>query len=150
MRKVDNIFISFIALFCALYMFFSSKMKMGTINAPGPGFVPVALGGIGLLVSLILLVTNLKKAEDNSEKVSKDGLLRFFGYLIASIVFIPIMEFLGTIISIFVLVFALAKISGAKGWTNPLLLSVIFTAAAFIVFDLILKVSLPRGIFQII
>lgn len=148
MLKFENIVIGFIALVSAIYLYFSAQMDMGTISHPGPGFVPVVLGSIGLIISMILLLKNLiKKDVKGKEKTDKAGAFRAFGYLIMSFAFIPMLQYLGSVITVFVLILALSKISGYEGWWRPLLFAVIFSAGSYLVFNILLQVSLPRGIF---
>jgi ATP/ADP translocase len=61
-------------------------------------------------------------------------------------VFIPLFQFLGSILSIFFVVFLINKILGAKGWLQPLLLASICAVVTYVVFVLALDVPLPRGI----
>jgi putative tricarboxylic transport membrane protein len=123
-------------------------MNIGTINRPGPGLVPVIIGIIGMLVSLSILITGLKKhTEEKKEKVGKKGLTTLISYIIACIAFLPLFEYLGSVIAIFILVLALSKFSGAQGWVRPILLAVLCSGISYTIFSIALGVSLPQGIF---
>jgi hypothetical protein len=66
----------------------------------------------------------------------------------AIVAFIPLFKILGSILSIFLIVFLLNKILGAKGWLQPLLLGLVFAGATWAVFVMALDVPLPMGIFS--
>ena len=149
MRKAESIFSLLVALLCLGYLFFIWQMDdFGTLNEPGAAFFPGVLGAIGLLVSLRVWMTSLQKtAENKSGKIPRDGLKRFWGYVVASLIFIPVFETLGAYVAIFALVLVLAKILGSKGWLQPLGLAAATSVIAYLLFFIVLEVPLPRGIF---
>ena len=155
MVKKQNIFVGFIALVCAVYLYLALQMNMGTVLGPGPGFVPAVIGFLGLLISLTFLGINLWKSrtgktqtseEADDEKIDRSGLKRFGGYLLTLILFILMFQYLGTLIAIFGLVLSLTKISGSKGWVKPLLLALLTSVCCYVVFNMLLSVPLPRGL----
>lgn len=147
MSKVEKYFIGSIALLCAFYLFFTFRMRIGSFTDPGPGFVPALLGISGLVASLLIFILGFKSSAENSNGMSKDGFLRFLGYLISTIAFIPLFKYLGTIVALFFLVFSLTKISGSKGWVFPVVLAAICAGTAYMLFYVALAVPLPTGIF---
>ena len=146
MRKIENIFISSIAILCMLYIYFSFQMRLGTMKRPGGGFVPVIFGIMGLAVSLSLLVINFKKSEkEDGVKLQREDMLRFFGYLAICILFIPAMWFFGSSIAIFAVVLSMTKISGSKRWIFSVFLAVAVSVLSYVVFNILLGVQLPMG-----
>ncbi len=154
MTKKQNIFVGFIALVCAVYLYLALQMNMGTVQGPGPGFVPAVIGFLGLLISLVSLGLNFWKSrkgktqtseEADDQKIDWNGLKRFGGYLLTLILFILMFQYLGTLIAIFGLVLSLTKISGSKGWVKPLLLAFLTSVCCYVVFNVLLSVPLPRG-----
>lgn len=148
MLKADTVFAFVIALLCGVYLLLSWQMGVGSIEAPEAGLIPVLFGAMGLISSLLIVATSFgSKKSTNNEKIPKQGLLRLIGCLVASVLFIPAFEFLGTIISIFILVLALTKIFGDDGWLRPIVLAAASTIAAYFLFFHLLDVPLPQGIF---
>lgn len=149
MRKAENVFSLGIALLCAVYLVFVWQMDdFGTINEPGAAFIPAIMGIVGLGISLSVWALSLgKSADGKAEKISRDGLIRFFAYVVASLAFIPVFETLGAAVAIFVLVFVLAKILRTKGWMQPVVLAAASSVIAYVLFYIVLEVPLPRGIF---
>lgn len=148
MRTGESIFALFMVLLCAAYLFFSQKIDIGTMNEPEAGFMPVVIGVIGLLISSIILISNLKgQVVKKTEAISAVGMKRFIGCVIASILFIPVFNVLGTVVAVFALVLAMTKILGGQGWVRPIFLAAASSAIAYVVFIMILDVPLPLGIF---
>lgn len=148
MQRAESIFALIVALVCAVYLFFSLKIKFGSMTEPEAGFMPVILGAAGLTVALILLAGSLRETvRRKAEAIPKEGKRRFFGCIAVCMLFIPVFELLGTIIAIFLLVLALTKILGSQGWLRPTLLAVTSSVIAYVLFCKVLEVPLPPGIF---
>lgn len=121
-------------------------MSFGSVGMPGPGFLPITLGVIGTLLSFGFLVKGLliKKIE-KLEDFTKQGILRFSGYVLSVVLFLLTYKTIG-ITMLFLLVFSLAKISGFRGWVSPILLAGIFTTIVYFLFTF-LQIPFPSGIF---
>jgi hypothetical protein len=115
---------------------------------PQAGFMPLLVGAMGLGTGLILFINSLRDTTTQSaEPISLDGKWRFTGCLLSSVIFIPVFEYAGASVAIFLLVLALTKILGAKGWLQPIILAAMSSVIAYVLFFTILDVPLPRGIF---
>lgn len=149
MRKTESVFSIVIAILCLGYLFFIWQMDdFGSVTEPGAAFFPGVLGIVGLIVSLRVWMTSIKaKADSKKESVSKEGLKRFWSYVAASLIFIPVFETLGAYVAIFALVLVLSKILGGKGWVQPVGLAAASSIIAYLLFFIVLEVPLPRGIF---
>lgn len=149
MRLLKSSFLLLLTLGSVFYLYAAFQMDIGTRTEPDTGFIPVILGVISLIISLFLLRTAVKEADEKLfENNSRQDKLRLFGYIIISILFVPIFEMLGTIVAIFFLVLSLNKMSGAKGWLFPVLLSLASAIVVFVVFYMGLDVPLPQGMFD--
>jgi putative tricarboxylic transport membrane protein len=149
MRRAESVFALAVAVLCLGYLYFVWQMEdFGSVTEPGAAFVPGVIGVLVLAISVKILITSLLRADGGkAEKIPKAGLLRFIGYVVASLVFIPVFEILGAYIAIFALVLILTKILGSKGWIEPLGLAVASSVIAYVLFFTLLDVPLPRGIF---
>jgi hypothetical protein len=149
MRRLKRSFLLFLFLGSLFYLYSAFQMDVGTSTEPGTGFIPVILGVMSLMVSLLLLISTLKEAEGELfENNSSQDKLRLLGYIIVAILFVPIFEILGTIVAIFLVILSLNKISGAKGWVKPIALALISAIVVFVVFYKGLEVPLPQGILE--
>ena len=151
MLRSDRIFAFLMVLICGFYFLSSLKLSVGTINDTGPGFIPRLLGVGGLLLAVIIFIKSLKKNKDsNPQKVSglpKDAKFRFFGCVIACIIFIPLFELVQPIAAVFILILSLTKIWESNGWLRPIVLATVSSVSAYVLFSILLEVPLPRGIF---
>lgn len=149
MRQIKSGFLFVLTLGSIFYLYSAFQMDIGTVNEPNTGFIPVILGVITLIVSLLLLILTYKDADEKMfENIARQDKLRLLGYIIITIAFVPVFEMLGTIVAIFLLIFSLNKISGAKGWLSPVLLALVSAIIVFMVFYMGLDVPLPQGILE--
>ena len=149
MRRLKSGFLFVLTLGSIFYLYSAFQMDIGTVNEPNTGFIPVILGVITLIVSLLLLIITYKDADEKIfENIARQDKLRLLGYIIITIAFVPVFEMLGTVVAIFLLVFSLNKMSGAKGWLSPVLLALVSAIVVFMVFYMGLDVPLPQGILE--
>ena len=148
MRRADRMFDLLMVLICGFYLVSSLRLDMGTMKDSGPGFIPVLLGIGGVVVAVSIVLGSLKNTAARATKeVATEGKLRYISCVLACIVFIPLFENLGPIVSVFALVLALTKVWGAQGWLKPILMSALSSATVYILFSTLLDVPFPRGIF---
>lgn len=149
MRRLKRAFLLVLSLGSLFYLYAAFQMDVGNITEPGTGFIPAILGVVSLFASLFLLINTYKEADEKLfENNSRQDKLRLLGYIIVAILFVPIFEFLGTIVAIFLVILSLNKISGAKGWLSPVMLALVSALIVFFVFYKGLEVPLPQGILE--
>jgi len=147
MRRARSVFALSLTLLSVGYLYFVWQMDVGTLIDPGPGFMPAVVGAMALVASFLIFLGSLKRGADKPEEgASKDGALRLAACVAAIAAFIPLFMKLGSLISIFLIVFLMNKVLGAKGWLQPLALAAICAAVTYVLFVLMLNVPLPRGI----
>jgi cellulose synthase/poly-beta-1,6-N-acetylglucosamine synthase-like glycosyltransferase len=136
-------------LFGALIIFESRKHSMGTLDNPGPGFLPFLLGlSIGLM-SLGLMIKAWKRVKTEDPIPSwpdGGGLIKVSLIFIVVLLFTVFLERTGYIINIFLLFLILLKPVGKQKWPRTLLISIVATLVSYLLFDLWLMLPLPRGI----
>jgi putative tricarboxylic transport membrane protein len=123
-------------------------------GAPGPGFLPL-LGGVTLIfLGLIVFVTALKKA--GSEKHLQDKFFpenfsfkKIILTVLALIVYIAVLEYVGFLLTTFFFMLFLFRAIEPKKWALAIAFSVLIASFSYILFQLLLKVQLPRGIWGI-
>ena len=127
-----------------------TKLGIGTFSNPQAGFMPFFVALLLILLSLLLAISEIRKVKLKSStpfsiSLNKDVLL----VLCCFFVYILVLETLGYWISIFLFVFALLKLKAPKKWLGPLLFSIAVSSGTYFIFSVLLKCSLPRGIFII-
>lgn len=151
MTLSKRIFSVVFTVFCLIYTLLAMQLESGTITNPGPGFVPEVLGIVSLVLSVILTVTFFRQQlEEKKESSDKSGLLRLGLYILVCFSFLPLFRSLGALLSVWLLVFLLSKISGLKGWWRPLVLGLATSTVFYLLFAVALEVSLPHGIIDFI
>jgi len=111
------------------------------LGAPGPGFFPIVAGGALLLLALATLAEREGPAEDGV------FIRRLLGYVAGLVGFALAMEPLGALPAVAVLfVWLLGAVEGLS-WRAVASTTVVATAGAWLLFDRLLNVPLPRGPF---
>ena len=151
MTRSRRIFYVAFTAFCIIYTILSFQLEVGGFATPGPGFVPCFLGVVGILLSSILTVSSFREElEEEKEKTNKSSLIRLGLYVLACFAFLPLFSFLGSLLSVVILVFLLAKISGLKGWWRPIVLAVVTSSVFYWLFGAVLEVPLPQGVISFV
>jgi len=128
-----------------LVLILSQKYSMGTLREPGPGALPFGLGIVFILLSIILLITALRKGETDKPPIFGKQASK----VVAAIAFLVIdtlfLESLGYLIAIFILIVVIMLIMKPRQWISALVLGSISSISTYVIFDIWLKVSLPKG-----
>jgi len=130
----------------------SIKLGLGTLQKPGSGLMPF-LAGV-LLGALGLLMVCLHPRRD-SEKKRDEGvsLKQFWGKgacsLATSFLYAFSLDPLGFTVATFLLIFSLLKIMGTRKWLTPILISFLTVVVSYLIFEVWLRLNLPKGILRI-
>ncbi len=143
---------------CGTVFYFVNAIKIpfGKLVEPGPGFFPVILGVLAVSINLFLLSNALMKylrdkgqrARSEDDEVSPKS-WRIYAYLGSFVMFMMFLKAVGAPVAIFILVIALTKISGVRGWKLPVLIGAASSLMIVLVFGIWLKTQLPYGPFKI-
>ena len=139
---VSALFWLAIAIFVSFEGF--TKLQLGALRQPGPGFFPF-WGGLFLGVfALILLARSLKSREWlKSDTIPWRALIVVLSALLGYLLFL---ETLGFVIVTFLFLLALFCFAEI-GWIKQIASSVIATSLVYALFKFWLNVQLPRGLF---
>ncbi len=134
-----------IAIWCATFPF-------GDWEGPGPGFFPFMLGVIIFLLGGVLLVTKISQNREDSTQVlgplipAGAPLRRVASALGAMLLSTALLEFLGFLITIFFLILFLIQSIEHRKWKVAIFYALLSSLSSFIIFQVLLKTQLPRGI----
>ena len=150
MKKADLI-TGVVLLVLAGYVIYEAWLMppSGTFG-PGSGFFPFWLGIILAGFSLILIVgaaVRKKDPSDVSPFPARQALFAVTKVLGGLVIFTVLMETLGFLANTFFFVTYLMKVVQRERWWVTLLISVGTTACLYIVFQVLLGISLPRNMF---
>jgi hypothetical protein len=123
--------------------------QIGTLTQPGPGFLPLALGGLVTLFSLVLICSTLKsRVRGTGETVAlfAGHWRRVLGTIVVLILAGFFFEKVGYLLTFFFLSLLLMIIAGLRSWKQILLVSFFTALGVYLCFVLLLKQPLPTGL----
>jgi putative tricarboxylic transport membrane protein len=122
----------------------AGQLPFGSFRMPGAGFFPLLLGVILSLLSLILLATSLL---GHPETVPMSSVRREVFYLMGAILTVPwLFERLGFLCTMVLFLGVLLKALGKFNWTATIVVAVVGSVAAYVLFSRVLLIGLPAGI----
>ena len=141
------------SLFVSIYIVREGvSLDVGGLHQPGPGFFPL-FGGIllGIFSIALLLRSTVSRSEQKGGKkeVGKENLMSVVYIFIGLLVYTFILDWLGFILCTFLLLAILLKVFDRQEWWKVLVTAGIASSASYIIFAVLLKSPLPRGILEI-
>jgi putative tricarboxylic transport membrane protein len=149
MKKYDKIS-SLVMLLIATYICTESfRLPLGSWRDPGAGFLPLGSGlCLGILSIIAYFQARFRVGEDVwrpwYSKERRKSLLVILAVLFA---YAFVLEFLGFLLSTFVLLLLLFSLVERQGWIVAVGGSTLASMVAYAVFEIWLKTQLPKGIF---
>jgi len=128
----------------------SLTYEIGVLTRPGPGYLPLALGIILILLSLILLFGHWKKRASPTKQTalssSTPGRWKKLVYTVV-VLFVTgfFFETLGYLLTIFLLIALLMMGAEPHNWKKVLITAFLATLGVYLIFVLLLEQPLPRG-----
>lgn len=136
-------------LFGAVTAYFSLRMPVGTFRSAGSGLFPLGLGILLMGLSIVLLIKAGAQRKPAAEKKPSDELSQSAKQVIlfTSAIALAILLFkeLGYPLMSFLLLLALLRILGVRGWAYSLSLSLLTATGAYFLFVVWLQIPLPKG-----
>lgn len=147
-------------LFSAVFLVYTARYPLDDWENPGPAVFPLLLGGVLLILSAWQLIRALLApallAEAEKTKKGAAALLSFFRenrgeakvvrLAVMLVLYILLMPWIGFFVCSFLLALFTSRLTEAKDWGKPLLMSAGLTLFCYLLFAVWLKLSLPRGI----
>jgi putative tricarboxylic transport membrane protein len=147
MKTIEIVSSLFLILIGAVFCLSSFDLGIGRINAPGPGLIPLGTGGLLILFS----IGSIFEAYFGRKFEGKASLFRgrrwgvVLYVLISLFLYAFILDILGFIVTTFLTMVVLFKISERQSWRMALGTSALTTGFTYLLFDYLLKCSFPRG-----
>lgn len=148
MLKEKNIIGAIIFLFIGIVALCEGyRLSLGTLAAPGAGFVPFWTGLLLTFLSSALFIIALKaKWAQRGESVKFENRWpRVLIALMSMVIYGLSLKFIGFLICTFLLLLILLKGVEGRSWKSTVTISLICTVVSYIVFAKYLSVPLPRG-----
>lgn len=132
------------------FVYGAIRLGPGTLQEPGSGLLSLLAGGFLTLFALILFFKSFSHDKEMETKVSAlwEGMNwhRSVTIAVTLLGYIMGLESIGFIICSFLLIFFMFNVLGNYSWVKAVLISVITTASSYLIFSVLLKVTLPKGI----
>jgi len=148
-----------LVLFGLVFLLYTTRYPLGTWASPGPGVFPLIVGGVLTSLALWQLIQALIKRKRPGDGEATGGRKSLRGYLqrnpgearVISLVAIFILNLflikvIGFFVANFFFIIAASRLTVAGDWKRPLVLAVALSLFCYLLFEVWLKLSLPRGI----
>jgi hypothetical protein len=126
-------------------------LKLGTARAPKPGFMIFWMGVVIVFLSALFFIETFTTPEQD-HKALWQGVRWFRGakLMAALFLYVAAFQFLGFILSTFLLLVYMFKGLEPQSWRNALLLSAATVAICYLVFGVFLELQFPPGLLRFI
>ena len=123
--------------------------RMGTI---GGGFFPFVAGTTLISLSAVVLITSLWAKKKEGFEIEpllpeRDSGRKLLSALLALLTYVLVLKYLGFVPTTFLFMVFLLRFIEAQRWIVVFSAAVLTSGAAHLVFNIWLKVQLPRGFF---
>ena len=138
----------FWVLFSVITCIEAYRLNLGTVHEPGPGFFPFSAGFIMLILSLAALLQSRAKKQ-KVEETSRQETFRWWNILIilaAITAYALSLEKIGFLINTFLFMCLLLKVVEPQTWKTAIIGGLITTLAANLVFNVVFRTQIPKGI----
>ena len=138
----------FWVLFSVITCIEAYRLNLGTVHEPGPGFFPFGAGFIMLILSLATLLQSRAKKR-KVEETSRQETFRWWNIVIilaAITAYALSLEKIGFLINTFLFMCLLLKVVEPQTWKTAIIGGLITTLAANLVFNVVFRTQIPKGI----
>ncbi len=135
-----------------LYLFGSLRLRWGTLKYPGAGFVPVVVGGLLLLCTVIytMRVFSARRAEKRETETTAEAInyRAIVGVLACMIGYALVLESLKYIVSTFAMTLIMLVLLRPQRPMISLVTALAIAVVSFIILCMLFEVALPFGLLE--
>jgi putative tricarboxylic transport membrane protein len=125
----------------------ATRLGLGSVTDPGAGFIFFWSGLILVFLSLLVLVDSIRSGADMPADMGKINWAKIVLILLSLVLYGYFLERLGFVLTTFVLLSFLLGWVESTHWGRALAVAGAAALACFGIFELWLKIRLPKGIF---
>jgi putative tricarboxylic transport membrane protein len=138
-------------LFVGLFIIIGSlsSLEIGTLTSPAPGLFPFIAGVVLSLLSLAILIKAVFVKEERSlgELWGRSNWLGVFYAIGSLLIYSILLEWVGFVIMTTLLLIFLSRAIEPQKWKMAIGLAISSSVGFYLLFDRVLQVLLPKGIF---
>jgi hypothetical protein len=132
----------------------SIEYPFGNLQMPGAAVFPILASSLLIVISGAIAISSfLKPKRDQGSPVSAPQFRKTFGRIVvgvgALLAYRYLLTFIGFAPACFLFILFLAKVLGRYTWKSSLLFSAVTAVSCYYLFQIILKIPMPEGIFGI-
>jgi putative tricarboxylic transport membrane protein len=140
----------FLWLMVALVLWSTRKMPFYAEGAPGPRFMPLVLAAFLGILNLLYWVESATKKPPEKRSTEERNFLRPAGFLAITILLVLCWEPLGALVAVSLCTVLELKFLERYSWRKSILASLIIGGATLVLFQIVLGVPLPGGLFEML
>ena len=152
-----------VILFGAVFLAYTTRYPLETWESPGPAVFPLIVGavltilGVGQLVQAVWRSRRKdhhhhREKHRDGDQPARESILRnsgdgkAFRMIVVFILYLLMMQWIGFFVSTFLFAIIASRLAEARDWGRPMALSAGVTFFCYLLFEVWLKLSFPRGI----
>jgi len=151
MKKAEMITGVVLLVLSGLVIWGALQMPPSASFGPGAGFLPFWLGVLLAVLATILFVSAWRRqaTDQDNQRIfpGKQALFAIASVLVGVAVYISLIDTLGYLVDTFLLILFLMKVVEREKWPLTLTIALVTTVVLFIVFQILLKITLPSNMF---
>lgn len=148
MKKANLIGALFVATVALAFSISAARMTIVERGIPGPGFIPLAVGILTLILSLVLAGQSMRMAPDRAPFLKRGGGLKSILKITVSLVaYVGCIHLVGYPVATLLFLFALLRWVGEYGYRFSLAVSIGVAVVLYGIFQCALGMIFPAGIF---
>lgn len=141
------------------YLVYDRSYSIDTWNNPGPGVFPLIVGGTLIILAAGQLMQSLRKLRKRDDRKSagfrfksakaflqESGEIKPLILVGVFVIYLLMIKGVGFFTSNLAFVVISSRLMGAKDWARPLALALGICLFCYLLFEVWLKLSLPRGL----
>lgn len=144
MERVNGLIIFLLGL---VILWQGRGLSLGNLHQPGPGFFPLVIAGVLIVLSVPIFLTARARAEGETG-FSRRGLGRIVTVFAALIGYFLLLEYLGFAAVSFLLMTFFFLFIARQRWYAALFWALVTTGLAYLLFETLLQSNLPKGILR--
>ena len=146
--------------FGAVFLLYDIKYPLDQLANPGPGAFPLMVGAVWVILAVWQLIQALRRTPSLAgervnkrdaqttkgvlQETKKEGKVLFM--IAVFMIYLVMIKWVGFFTSNFLFVIISSRLMGARGWKGPVTLSAGISLFCYLLFEVWLKLSFPRGI----
>ena len=125
----------------------ATRLGLGSVTEPGAGFIFFWSGVVLVILSLVVLIDSIRSSEAAAHDIGEMNWIKIILVLVSLVLYAFFLEKLGFILTTFFLLSFLLSCIEDTNWIRSVGVAGAAALTCFALFELWLKIRLPKGLF---